>query len=114
MRISIWSPSLRSSASTTAVGNRTARLLPHFDTCIGPSLIYTAIVYQSSGGCLVLNENSVQPTVGAIAQHEQRTTGSVVFQPDGQPRCVQLLVIFKYLAVPNSLVSCCEYLKSPR
>src|ERR1700758_1111761 len=36
IRISILFPSSRSSASTTVAGNRTARLLPHFDTCIGP------------------------------------------------------------------------------
>src|ERR1700731_4836524 len=101
MRISIWSPSLRSSASTTAVGNRTARLLPHFDTCIGPSLIYTAIVYQSSGGCLVLNDNSVQPTAGAIAQREQRTTGSVVFQPEGQPEMCPTTAYYQVLGSPQ-------------
>src|SRR5580704_8764654 len=34
MEISISSPSLRSSASTTAAGRRTAKLLPHLETCI--------------------------------------------------------------------------------
>src|ERR1700730_5103848 len=33
------SPSLSPSSSTRAFGNRTARLLPHLDTCIGSSMI---------------------------------------------------------------------------
>ena len=37
-----------------------------------------------------------------------------LFNPKANPRCVRLLRIIKYLAVPNSLVSCCEYLKYPR
>ena len=37
-----------------------------------------------------------------------------IVNPNSNPRCVQLLGIIKYLAVPNSLVSCCEYLISPR
>src|SRR5260370_28656880 len=42
MEISISSPSLRSSASTTTAGRRTARLLPHLETCIKdiPELLY--------------------------------------------------------------------------
>src|SRR5437879_4773553 len=42
MEISISSPSLRSSASTTTAGRRTAKLLPHLETCINdiPSLLY--------------------------------------------------------------------------
>src|SRR5262249_15606717 len=32
--ISIWSPSFKPSASTTAEGSRTAKLFPHFATCI--------------------------------------------------------------------------------
>src|SRR5579872_4538699 len=42
MEISISSPSLRSSASTTAAGRRTAKLLPHLQTCIKdiPNLLY--------------------------------------------------------------------------
>ena len=39
--ISIWSPSLRSSASTTAAGRRTAELLPHFATCMWRLQKYT-------------------------------------------------------------------------
>jgi len=35
------------------------------------------------------------------------------FNPKANPRCVRLLVIIKYLAVPNSLGSCCKYLMSP-
>src|SRR6266478_552212 len=34
MEISISSPSLRSRASTTTAGRRTAKLLPHLETCI--------------------------------------------------------------------------------
>src|SRR5580698_6998663 len=34
IRISIWSPSWRPRASTTAAGRRTAKLFPHFATCI--------------------------------------------------------------------------------
>src|SRR5258707_445165 len=43
MEISILSPSLRSSASTTTAGRRTAKLLPHLETCIKdiPNLLYT-------------------------------------------------------------------------
>src|SRR5437868_5743751 len=42
MEISISSPSSRSSASTTTAGRRTAKLLPHLETCIKdiPSLLY--------------------------------------------------------------------------
>src|SRR6266851_866408 len=42
MEISISSPSLRSSASTTTAGRRTAKLLPHLETCIKdiPKLLY--------------------------------------------------------------------------
>ncbi len=36
------------------------------------------------------------------------------FNPKANPRCVQPRRIIKYLAVPNSLVSCCKYLQSPR
>src|SRR5205807_1076496 len=39
--ISISSPSFSSSASTTAAGRRTARLLPHFATCTGFLRRYT-------------------------------------------------------------------------
>ncbi len=35
------------------------------------------------------------------------------FNPNSNPRCVRLLGIIKYLAVPNSLGSCCKYLMSP-
>src|SRR6266478_9434560 len=35
------------------------------------------------------------------------------FNPKANPRCVRLLGIIKYLAVPNSLGSCCKYLMSP-
>jgi hypothetical protein len=34
--------------------------------------------------------------------------------PKANPRYVRPRRIIKYLAVPNSLVSCCEYLMSPR
>jgi hypothetical protein len=34
--------------------------------------------------------------------------------PKANPRCVRARRIIKYLAVPNSLESCCEYLISPR
>ena len=37
-----------------------------------------------------------------------------LFNPKANPRCVQPRRIIKYLAVPNSLVSCCEYLISSR
>jgi hypothetical protein len=40
MEISISSPSLRSRASTTAAGSRTAKLLPHLETCITDILVY--------------------------------------------------------------------------
>jgi len=33
-----------------------------------------------------------------------------LFNPKANPRCVRLLGIIKYLAVPNSLLGCCEYL----
>src|SRR5262249_16681303 len=47
MEISISSPSLRSSASTTTAGRRTAKLLPHLETCIkdipSPLYIHTSL-----------------------------------------------------------------------
>src|SRR6267154_3300130 len=35
------------------------------------------------------------------------------FNPKANPRCVRLLGIIKYLAVPDSFGGCCEYLMSP-
>jgi uncharacterized membrane protein required for colicin V production len=39
------SPSLSWSASTTAAGNLTAKLLPHFETCIKPSIIEKIYIF---------------------------------------------------------------------
>src|SRR3546814_7181042 len=50
--MSISSPSVSSSASTTAAGRRTARLLPHLATCMPTSYGYTlAIMYILKWRC---------------------------------------------------------------
>jgi hypothetical protein len=36
-----------------------------------------------------------------------------LFNPMSNPKCVRFVGIFKYLAVPNSLVSCWKYLLFP-
>src|SRR5262245_32191598 len=51
--MSTASPSFSRSASTTDRGSRTARLLPHFATCIGTSRIYISYdVYPDEVKCL--------------------------------------------------------------
>jgi hypothetical protein len=53
---------LSSSASTMAEGRRTARLFPHFDTCIGPPR-YTLQLYIS--GCIYATAHRMTCTLRA-------------------------------------------------
>src|SRR5260221_2837793 len=52
MELSISSPSLRSRASTITAGRRTAKLLPHLETCIEdiPNLLYIHASLEATRG----------------------------------------------------------------